>query len=174
MGSEVETCRQRLARYCVGNGIDIGFGGDPIVPSAICLDRCEGDALRKVWPNSTPTHLVGDAHQLYWFKDCVLDYVFSSHCLEDFEDTESVMREWLRVIKHGGVLVLFCPDEVFYKRNSEAAGQTPNQAHKHANFSLEYLKKILEIEGMPKTTPVHYLFPVPNNAYSFDMVVQKL
>jgi len=36
--SETSKCRSRLARYCVGAGIDIGAGGDPIVPTAVIVD----------------------------------------------------------------------------------------------------------------------------------------
>ena len=36
--SETSKCRDRLAKYCIGNGLDIGHGGDPINDTAITLD----------------------------------------------------------------------------------------------------------------------------------------
>src|SRR4051812_48311599 len=95
---ETSKCRGRLAKYCEGYGLDLGFGGDPITLSAIRMDMVQpytnvGDF---------PVQLGGKAENLYWFKDDALDYVFSSHLLEDFLDTESVLREWIRVLKRGG------------------------------------------------------------------------
>jgi hypothetical protein len=36
--SETSKCRGRLKKFCVGYGVDIGYGGDPIPPSAITID----------------------------------------------------------------------------------------------------------------------------------------
>jgi predicted SAM-dependent methyltransferase len=166
--AEMPTCRTRLAQYCVGNGLDIGFGGALIVPNAIGVDREEGTPLRRGDPNPSPTHLAGDAGRLYWFKDNVLDFVFSSHCLEDFEDTTTILIEWCRVIKPGGYLVLFLPDEKTY-RNLVGEG---NKAHKHDDFGLDYLLKCMA--KLPEMKVVHSMFPVSNNKYSFDLVARKL
>jgi SAM-dependent methyltransferase len=163
--SETESCRHRLAKWCVGNGVDLGFGGDPIVPTAICFDRQECHSARsKTKEPASPTHFAWDVSTLP-FKDGVLDYVYSSHCLEDFEDTVSVILEWVRVLKRGGVLVLFLPDQVAYEK---VGGD--NAAHKHKDFSLKYVKG-----RIPQCCEVVYeLFPVENNAYSFDLVVKKI
>lgn len=167
---EVNSCRERLAPFCVGNGLDIGFGGEPIVPSAICLDREPGHPHRAIHPNPTPTQLVGEASNLHWFKDGVLDYVFSSHCLEDFEDTVGVLREWLRVLKSGGYLILFLPDEQAYRAYVGGIG---NAAHKHENFSLHYVMECLRELKIYDWNIVHWNWPVHNNDYSFDLVVRK-
>lgn len=168
---ETDTCRERLAPYCKGVGIDIGFGGYAIKPSAMCLDREEFHPLRAKNAHASPTHLVGEAEDLRWFKDGVLDYVYSSHCLEDFYDTKKVLTEWLRVIKPGGLLVLFLPDEQVYR--SVTPDEIRNKAHQHADFSLESLKGILRELGYNDSCIIHELWPVPNNLYSFDLVVEK-
>lgn len=168
---ETDTCRERLAPYCKGVGIDVGFGGCAIVPSAMCLDREELNPSRARNPHASPTHLVGEAENLRWFKDGVLDYVYSSHCLEDFYDTKAVLAEWLRVIKPGGYLVLFLPDEQVYR--SVTPEDIRNKAHQHADFSLEFVKGILRELGYNDACIIHELWPVPNNLYSFDLVVQK-
>lgn len=166
---ETGTCRERLAKFCIGNGLDIGFGGVPMVAHAICLDREEGHPHRAVFPDIWPTHLVGDATNLHWFKDGVLDWVASSHTLEDFEDTAGVLAEWCRVLKPGGNLVLFLPDQKTYVQHCASVNSLPNQAHKHAHFSLDYVKSCL-----PTNMRVIYeMWPVPNNPYSFDLVAQK-
>ena len=90
--SETSRCRYRLAPYCVGYGLDLGFGGDPITPSAIRMDMPTPYA----YTGEYTVQLGGKAEDLYWFRDGVLDFVYNSHLLEDYVDTESVLREWLR------------------------------------------------------------------------------
>ena len=162
--SETATCRERLMPYCQGCGLDIGFGGDPIVPWAITID----------YNPETKPQIVCDASNLP-FKDAVLDFVYSSHALEDFQRTGDALMEWLRVIKPGGYLVLFLPDQATYAARCLVDGILPNQAHKHAEFSLEFVKAALNAACSPPTWKiVHELFPVPGNPYSFDLVIQKL
>ena len=169
--SETRTCRERLAPFCQGNGLDIGSGGDPIVPWAISVDRRRPGHL----PAQQPIHLVGDAAHLVWFADGTLDFIYSSHCLEDFEDTAAAINEWLRVLKPGGVLVLFLPDQKTFMSVNLARGGDLNSDHKHADFSLAF---ILKLCGRPPlkypVAVIHQLWPVPNNGYSFDLVLKKL
>lgn len=75
-----------------------------------------------------------------------MDYVYSSHLLEDFEKnkTKSVLLEWLRVLKIGGHLILYLPHEQVYRKHCEETGQEYNAAHKIPDFSLNYLKNILK------------------------------
>lgn len=165
--SETSKCRERLKRYCAGSGLDIGYGGDPIVPSAIAVDLPEP----YVKVGNSPLNLGGDARDLYWFKDEVFDYVYSSHLLEDFEDTRIVLKEWLRVIKPGGYLILFCPDEQIYRAHCKKIGQSYNCSHKIDNFSLNYVKKIL-VDNFVNIEIVHEN-PLIDD-YSFEIVVRKI
>jgi predicted SAM-dependent methyltransferase len=163
--SETSKARQRLARFCVGNGIDLGAGGDPITESAIRIDLATPYARAGI----LPTQLSGDASDLFWFRDATLDYVYSSHLLEDFIDTRSVLIEWLRVIKPMGKLIILCPDEQVYRQHCAMTGQEYNSAHRHADFSIQKIKHILlEIGG---TKIIHEAFPV--DIYSWELVVQK-
>jgi len=171
--SETSSCRSRLSEYCVGyNGLDVGYGGDPIIPSAICIDRAEDDG-RRSHVGQHPTHLVGDATKLSWFKSNSLDWVYSSHVLEDFDDTAAVLEEWLRVIKPGGNLILFLPDQAVYAAHCKTHGTLPNLAHKHADFGLSYMKAQMKKIGYVDDDIVHALWPVPGNDYSFDLVIRK-
>lgn len=164
--SETSRCRDRLGGYCTGFGVDLGFGGDPINETAIRIDyprpyaNTGGDAVQ----------LGGDAAHLHWFADGVLDYVYSSHLLEDFDDTRSVLAEWLRVLKPGGRLVLFCPDEQVYREHCRKTGQPYNHNHKHADFSLEKVKTILN--EIAHTRFLHENSLV--DLYSWDLVAEKI
>ena len=167
---ETVKCRKHLAKYCEGIGLDIGFGGEPIVQSAICFDRATSDVRRAIHKNPGPTHLIGDAALgLRWFVDDQLDYVYSSHVLEDFEDTTKVLVEWLRVVRPGGLLIINCPDEQAYRK---AAGDARNRAHAHTDFSLAFVKAILDNIG--KTKVVFERFPVAEDSFSFYLVAEKL
>jgi predicted SAM-dependent methyltransferase len=129
--SETSKARNLLLKYCRGNGIDIGHGGDKISPFAISIDlptpyTCVGMDV---------TQLKGDGRDLYWFTNESLDFVYSSHLLEDFEDTKKVLQEWCRVLKQGGHLVLLLPDQKIYSKFSW------NEHHHHMDFSSEFVKQ---------------------------------
>ena len=164
--SETSKVRKNLAKYCVGDGIDIGYGGDPIVPHAICVDLPQRYANYQ----SYPQHLHGDARHLSWFESNSLDFVYSSHVLEDFKNTEAVLSEWLRVLRPGGTLILFLPDEQAYRKYCRQRGKPPNAHHTHEDFSLESVKKLLAKRSDVQI--IHERFP--SHIYSFELVVRKL
>jgi len=173
MASETSLCRERLKKYCVGNGLDLGYGGDPIVPTAITVD------LEEPYTNvgTCSQNLKGDARNLYWFKDDVLDYVFSSHLFEDFDQQEmsSVLWEWIRVLRPGGHLVLYLPDEQVYRKHCKKKNQPRNTHHKVKNFSLEYFKGLL-VGGPPVIgwSGVKIIHEDPHcEKYSFEVVLEK-
>jgi ADP-heptose:LPS heptosyltransferase len=160
MPSETAKCRSRLAKYCMGQGCDLGAGGElPIVPWAITVD---------LNANACP-RVLGDATRLDWLADNELDFVYSSHLLEDFIDTEIVLREWLRVLRPGGLLILFGPDEQIYHEHCNKTGQLYNTAHKIPDFSLEYVKAVFQKIG---GTKIIHQAPLIND-YSFELVMKK-
>jgi len=164
--SETSKCRARLAPFCAGYGLDLGFGGDPITEQSIRIDLPQPYA----YTGSAPVQLGGDAAHLHWFQDGVLDYVYSSHLLEDFPDTEAVLREWLRVLRPGGNLVIFCPDEEMYLTYCRRARLMHNENHRHADFSLPKVREILRRIG--GVTFIHENPLV--DIYSWELVAQKV
>jgi SAM-dependent methyltransferase len=163
--SETSKCRGRLAPFCVGDGLDVGYGGDPIVPHAICMDLSQKYAAYE----SHVQHLHGDATNLHWFRDGVLDWVYSSHVLEDFHNTSTVLSEWLRVLRVGGRLILFLPDEQLYRAFCKSQGKPPNAHHIHEHFGPAYIKDLLAL--YPGTRIIHEANPV--DIYSFEIVIEK-
>lgn len=163
--SETSKCRDRLSKYCNGFGIDLGFGGDPIVPWAICFDLPQPYAHE----GDHPQNMAGDARDLSMFFDNVFDFVFSSHLLEDFEETEAVLREWARVLKPGGNLILYCPDEPTYREHCRLSGQPHNEAHKIDNFSLNHVRRA--IAKIPSLFIVCAIDQI--DLYSFEVVARK-
>jgi SAM-dependent methyltransferase len=165
-GSETAKCRARLAPYCKGFGLDLGFGGDPIAPHAIRADLPR--PYTKV--GAFPVQLGGDCSRLAWFADGTLDFVYSSHLLEDFDDTKAVLAEWLRVLRPGGRLVLYCPDEQAYRRQCADYGQHYNDAHRHADFSLAGVKRLLDDLGVTRVVHENPLV----DRYSWELVAEKV
>jgi predicted SAM-dependent methyltransferase len=163
--SETSKCRSSLAPFCTGSGIDIGFGGDPIVPHAICIDMLHAYAQYKTHVQ----HLHGDAQSLHWFQDGSLDFIYSSHVLEDFRDTRAVLDEWLRVVKPGGYAVLYLPDEQAYRAYCKSQDKLPNPHHVHEHFSLLHVKNAISHRSDIKI--IHERYPV--GIYSFELVLKK-
>lgn len=164
--SETSKCRARLAPYCTGYGVDLGFGGDPITVQAVRVDL----PSPYTFVGHYPVQLGGDCANLAWFRDGVLDFVYSSHLLEDFIDTKAALAEWIRVLKPGGRLVIFCPDEQRFRAHCARTGQPYNPNHKHSHFSLDFVEGLLRELG--STRPVYRNPDV--DLYSWDLVVEKI
>ncbi len=101
--------------YCKGKGIDIGCGIDPILPNAYCYDK----VIDQVF----------DATYVKEIEDESFDFVYSSHCLEDLEDPATAIKNWWRIVKPSGFLIIYVPHRDLFerKKNLPSAG---NQNHK--------------------------------------------
>jgi SAM-dependent methyltransferase len=148
--SETAKYRHLTVRHLWGCGIDIGCGADPVTPWAIRFDLPAAEyATYNSGEDSRLHHiqLRGDCRSLP-FKDGALDFVYSSHVLEDFADWTPVLAEWVRVLKPGGHLVILIPDK---KRWEEALrnGQPPNCAHQHEGYVGELTLYANELGVIP-------------------------
>ena len=85
--------------YCCGRGLDIGYGGD------LLCENCMGWDLEH-----------GDAQRLDGLRDESFDFAYSSHTLEHVADATLALRNWYRVVKRGGYLILFLPDRDLYEK----------------------------------------------------------
>jgi len=105
-GESAKACARRLRdgffeKYCVGRGLDIGYGGDLLCDNCVGWDVEDGDAQ----------FLDGIARESF-------DFVYSSHTLEHVIDAALALRNWYRVVKPGGFLILFLPDRDLYEKRS--------------------------------------------------------
>ncbi len=118
---ETSKVRERVLPYFLkGHGIDIGCSRDPITRTCVAFDKSD-------WPEVTHR---GDARALP-FHDEEFDWLWSSHCLEDIEDTAATLREWLRVLKPGGMIGIYVPHPELYKGT--------NTEHRHPGFTPEQI-----------------------------------
>lgn len=159
--------------FCSGNGLDIGFGGDPVSFNAEGWDFCHGDAQ----------FLLGVPDHKY-------DFVYSSHCLEHMGNPFVALRNWWRVVKPGGYLIVYLPHRDLYEKRNQLPSRW-NSDHKWfflpeedelpdtlglrnviarsiTGYELIYLKVC--DEGHTITDPSSH----SNGEYSIEAVVKKL
>lgn len=129
MQMETSKIRDRVLKYCVGKGVDIGCSRDKITPEAIGVDRFEAPEV----------NIVADVGQDLPFSEGEFDYVYSSHTLEDFVDTKDILTKWLKVLKKGGTIILYLPHADLYKGY--------NNDHKHDGFQEAEITTPLEELG---------------------------
>ncbi len=131
--SETSKYRHLTVPYCVGNGVDIGSQGDPVVPWAVSLDLPPIEYTRYS-KGTAGGNITWKGHAMSLpFKDGVCDFVYSSHLLEDFADWNPILHEWARVLKPGGYLIILVPDKTRWNY-AITQGQPPNCEHRHESF----------------------------------------
>ncbi|HEY2628968.1 MAG TPA: methyltransferase domain-containing protein [Usitatibacter sp.] len=87
-------------KYLTGRVIDIGCGGDLVVPWAEPFDKIDGDAAKVSAVRPAGAY----------------DSVHSSHCLEHMEDPVTTLADWWSLVRPGGFLVTVVPDEELYEQ----------------------------------------------------------
>jgi len=146
--SETSKVRHLVLPYCVGHGCDIGFGGDKIKKDD-CIGIDYPTPYTKVGADKVDIGV--DLHkEKIPVADNTFDYVYSSHLIEDFEDTSAILAEHIRILKNNGNLVLAFPDQQKYEAYCKKYHLMMNLSHKHKNFGYQFvmdaLKKIPSIK----------------------------
>jgi len=157
-GRETSKTRERLLPYLCGKGVDLGCGTDKLNSSALGVDRY-------------PYHEVdflSDVTKLDYFENNFFDYVYSSHTLEDIDDTKKTLKEWWRILRPGGFLILYLPHRSHYP-NIGTPGSNP--AHKHDFIPYDIIRIMPEV-GRYKI--VHKATYSEGNEYSFLLIIKKL
>lgn len=121
-GYESDKIASIAVPYLQGRWLDLGCGARKVWPSAIGIDN--GGVYGKGGAD-----MAGDIADLSMFSDASMDAVFSSHALEDFprEMVPAVLREWARVLKIGGFLVLYVPSGNLYPHIGEEGANPAHQ-----------------------------------------------
>ncbi|MEN6440734.1 MAG: methyltransferase domain-containing protein [Syntrophobacter sp.] len=160
--------------YMSGTGLDIGFlgyveGVVPILPGATGIDlNYPGyDGIRLPFPDDSQ------------------DYVFSSHVLEHVADYTAVLREWHRVVKPGGHIVITVPHWHLYEKRQSPPSDW-NKDHKRF-YTPGTLMAELEESLTPNTYRVVHLrdnddgfnYDIPpgthsKGCYEVECVIRKL
>lgn len=135
---EASKIRWELVPYMHGRCIDIGCGPYKVFPHFIGCDNGHHWGMQGA-------DVKLDAEKLDLFADASVDLVFSSHLLEHIatDKVAPTLKEWMRVVKPGGHLVMYLPDEDEY----------PKVGHPHANpdhkFNVSYQVVVDAMERVP-------------------------
>jgi predicted SAM-dependent methyltransferase len=161
-------------KYMSGKGLEIGGTGYlngvvPILDTAtnIDIDYLGYDGKTLPFPNESQ------------------DYIYSSHCLEHISDYNQALREWMRVLKVGGHMVISVPHQFLYEKRKNKPSRW-NGDHKRFYTPASLLKEIEEA-FKPNSYRVRYLADedngfdysvVPENhscgRYEIEVVIQKI
>lgn len=143
-------------RYLSGAVVlDIGYrGGDgavPILPHAVGIEV--GD------PNYDGLRLP--------YADMTVDAVHASHVLEHVPDQVASLREWFRVLKIGGTLVLFVPSAYLYERRLTVPPSLWSGEHLRA-YTPSTLLRDVETALAPNIYRVEHLAD-RDDGYDYDL-----
>lgn len=142
-GNESAKVRWELVPYMRGRVLDLGCGPFKTFPHFIGVDNGHHDK-QFGWQNRADI-IVDTCEKLDIFASQSCDAVFSSHLLEHipFENVPSTLKEWMRVLRHGGYLMLYLPDEDEYPKVG-TAGANPD--HK---WDVSYDKVVKAMDSVP-------------------------
>ncbi len=115
-------------RYFRGEGIDIGGAPDPLALYVELFPLMRGV---KVWDLND-----GDGQTMSGIPNDHFDFVHSSHCLEHLHDPEDGLRNWFRILKPGGHLIVTIPDEDLYEQ-----GRFPSTYNADHKWTFTIFKK---------------------------------
>lgn len=158
-----ETSKRRAVRestgwftkYLKGAGIDIGCGDDPVTPDCVRWDKEQGDAQL----------MAGVADSSY-------DWVYSSHCLEHIQDPSEALRNWWRILKPKGYLIVSVPDEDLYEQGMwpphiNTDHKTSWTLHKTESWSPVCRSLVNELGQLPKARILRA--EVMDEGYNYDL-----
>lgn len=136
-GDEAAKIRWELVEYTNGRGLDLGCGQFKAFPHFTGVDNGHHWGMKGV-----DVH-VETCEDLSIFADKSMDFVFSSHLLEHIVNTKAALKEWYRVIKEDGYLILYLPHKDHYP-NIGQKGANPD--HKH-DFLPEDIEAVMQEVG---------------------------
>ena len=119
------------------------------------------------------------------FADGSQDAVFASHCLEHIPDFRNALRDWFRVLRRGGYLVIMVPHQFLYEKRVALPSQY-NADHQRFYTPASLMA---DIEGSlaPNSyrlrhladNDLHFDYSIPNRqhsggCYELELVVEKI
>lgn len=145
-----------------GTVLELGCGATKTVPHSVGVDRVpKGEMIPHIGKESV-ADIVSDVSEQLPVNDCSYDNVIARHILEHSLDSIKTLKEWNRVLKVGGQLVVAVPNENVGK------GIPMNPEHVHA-FKPESLKTLMELCGFKEAQVVD-----PKNGISFVGFYEKV
>lgn len=164
-GCESLKIRWEIVPYTRGSVLDLGCGSESPFKHFVGVDNMHHQKEGMIKVNASV--IVETCERLNKFGSQSWDAVFSSHLLEHIEDYKGALKEWWRIVKKGGYLVLYLPHKNFYP-NMGDSGANPD--HKHDFLPEDIISAMREIGGWDL---VENQERNANTEYSFLQVYQK-
>lgn len=147
--AETQKTRWRAVPFTAGRGLDIGCGPAKLFDTEFVIGIDSGyDNEHHGVPVNANLRL--DARDLSQFAGGGWDFVYSSFLLQYFpyEEVPEILRGWFRLIKVGGTMVLYVPDEDQYPKCAEpergiGAEQGVHPAHR---WNINYGRLVAAME----------------------------
>ena len=165
-GAESKKIIWETVPYTRGRGLDVGCGPMKLWPQSIGIDNDKDVSLFGNSPSEADLKCSADDMSIVANQS--MDYVFSSHMLEHFEDYITPLREMWRVLKQGGYLLLYLPHKDFYP-NIGLEGSNPD--HKHDFTPKDIIEAMKKIGGWDM---VENQDRNEGDEYSFFVVFKKI
>lgn len=153
-----------VAPYLRGRGLDVGAGDFKVLPHAISVDNMN----HAQFGFSVRPDVFAEADDLSMFASQSMDFVYSSHTLEHITDYPKALAEWFRVVKQGGYLILYLPDEDEYPRVGEPGA---NPDHK---WNVNYDKVVAAMQQLKGWDLVEFEKRNKTDEYSLLFVFKKI
>jgi len=123
--------------------IDLGCGNKKTIPNAMGVDKVpKGEEIPNLYQNSV-ADITADVEKPLPFKDEYVDTIIARHILEHCVDVISTLKNWIKVLKPGGRLIIAVPDE------SSEITINLNPEHVHV-FTPKSMENLLNLMGLKK------------------------
>lgn len=161
---EASKIRWETIPYFHGRVLDVGCGAYKCFPHWIGVDNGHHWGMQGADVKSEATKL-----DLFSTNSC--DAVFSSHLLEHIplDEVPKALDEWMRVIKRGGHLMLYVPDEEEYPKVGEYGANPDHKFNVNYDVVVDALQKVNHSWDM-----VEYEKRNKDDEYSLWFVIKKL
>ncbi len=162
--SFVEQKRQSFARRLRGRGLEIGALLHPMpLPQAseiLFSDILTAEQLEEAYPGSQPPDIVSDSEHFPTVADDAFDFIVANHVLEHLSDPIRGLKEWHRILRNGGLLLMAVPDKRFtfdHRRRRTPLAHLVSDHHStrppHELNKSHLLEWAEHVEGLTPGTP---------------------
>lgn len=150
---------------------------------------CQYDALNSTFRRWDIAFGDGDAEFMEGIKDETFYTVYASHILEHINNPKEALRNWFRILKPGGHLIIMVPHRDLYEKRKTLPSQwngehkwfwLPDESETPCTISLKDLIKTLPNSNLVslKTLDDGYDYSLPINAhpigeFSIEAIIKK-
>lgn len=169
-------------KYIIGSGIDVGCGrldtgdgADLVHPSAIAHDKD-----------------MCDAHTMDIYENNTFDYVNCSHIMEHLKNPVLAIRNWYRICKPNGHIIISIPHRDLYERRKTLPSQwnpdhkyyyLPDECDPPFTFSFRavinhalrvFPHELVEFMVHNSCTNINDLFEHADGEFAIEAIIKKL